>query len=260
MEIDFELDFEGPPQAASGGGESSGFSGTFTVNGSDGMSGTGNVHADTFDDEFGGDGGSWNQATAGDVVTEADGIATMPDAASNEVMFGTDAQWPSAPEDCGVIIQGFKGGGARALFLADRRNTGNGGPAIGLQLEEGQKPKAVVLSASLINPVVTEASATAFSAASNVGTTEKNYLIRCTEVAGEAGGYTCELWEGTWEASQGLEDILLGLSLIESVDIFTAAARALRDDSGTTTRGMIRRANGTGTSCTFDGLIWGTVS
>jgi hypothetical protein len=228
----------------------------YTIYGSDGMSGTGNVHGDTFDDEFSGDGGSWNSATAGTVVTETGGIATMPDGATAEVMICSDAQWPNEPADCGVLVQGFKGGGAIPNFMADRRDDTNG-DAIMLKLQEGSKPAVVIATATLINPVVNDASTTTFNGAFNVTNTEMNYLLRCIEVAGAGGGYTCELYAGAWESGQTEEEVIGGLSLIESMDIFTADARTMRDSTATgRQRGMIRRAGAAGTACTFDGVHW----
>lgn len=239
---------------------------TFTVYGSDGMSGTGNVHADTFDAEFGGEvDTTWNSATAGNQVTEASGIATMLDSqAANEVMICTDAQWPSEPTDCALLVQGFKSGGeggVRACFMIDRRDASNG-DFIALQLQDGVAPSIVIGTVSLVTPIVTVASTTAFSAASVVGNTEKNYFARVIEVAGAGGGYTCELYEGTWEGGQSLATIESGMTLIESMDIFTAEARVMRDSAGTTTRGMIRRlvVDAADVSATFDGLHWGTTS
>jgi hypothetical protein len=225
------------------------------------MSGTAPLHGSTGDNEFGGtDPPAWSSSTAGNQANKASGICTFLDGAAAEVMLNGDAQWPSKPAQAGLLVQGHDPGAAKIDYIIDRRDAGNG-DAICLRLDNDGKPFIVIDTATLVNPIINEASATEVAAGSVIASgTKFNYFVRVVEVAGAGGGYTITLWRGAWSNGQTLDQIKAGMVLVSTFDIFTAAARVMRDSAGSTGRGIYRRAGGAGASTVFDGLHWGTFS
>ena len=224
---------------------------------SEGFGGSGNIFATHFDDAYGGD-GYWNQASVGTVITEGSGVCSIPAGAAREYMgcvdFEADPHFPS-PADAGVLLIDYvDSDDATVIFQAStmRRNTNR---AIVLELASGAKPKVKHLTTASIAGYG-EDSSTEFTAAEVLSETAKCYLLRSIEVAGGGGGFTCELWVGDWDTD--LATTLRTLTLVQSVDLFTAATRTTRDAAAATTNHIERRSGGSssGNPSTMSGIVW----
>lgn len=230
----------------------------WTVIGSDGFSVGTRLHGEHFDDYFGGD-GIWSSGWWVDSDSKSGGNAVIAALANTDFQFAnssTGSDYTSTADD-GLLLEGYVPGGALLDWTAARRPTVNGNAAA-IRLDVGSPPSFVIYSAATTGNFQAIAAVIEFADVPNVSASATNYLLRVTEVAGGGGGLDVELYIGAYTPDQTSSDILTGLDLAQTLNIYTTEARAYRDvTKNNSGRGWIRRSQA-GTSASLSGIVFGS--